>query len=144
MWYIFWKRIVSRWNPAELKLTKTREFFTDSLFSWVYPSIELYCLNLESFTIVSLNFGSFSQTKIILQAQSNIISTDADIIKYIWRRKHFLSSEIRSKHQKHQRRSLAAWKILLSSMRVDRFVCYDNIVPLLQTPSILSIPGTGS
>ena len=50
----------------------------------------------------------FPQTKIISHAQENIISTDAEIAHFVWRRKDSLSSKICSKHQEQQRRSSAA------------------------------------
>ena len=53
-------------------------------------------------------FWLFSQTKIISHAQKNIISIDADIAHFLWRRKDSLSSKICSKHQEQQRRSSAA------------------------------------
>ena len=69
-------------------------WFPNSLLSRVHSSIDCWCLNSKLFTVVSFNFGSFSQTKIISQAQKNIISTD--IAHFLWRRK--------------QRRSSAAWR----------------------------------
>ena len=83
-------------------------WFTNSLLSRVYSSMDWWCQNWKYFTVVSFNFGSFSQTKIIGHAQKNIISTDADITHFLWRRKDSLSSKICSKHQEQQRRSLAA------------------------------------
>ena len=43
--------------------------FTDSLCSHVYTPIDWWCLNAKFFTVVSFNFGSFSQTEIIGHAQ---------------------------------------------------------------------------
>ena len=85
-------------------------WFTNSLLSRVYSSMDWWCLNWKYFTVVSFNFCSFSQTKIISHAQKNIISTDADMAHFLWRRKDSLSSKICSKHQEQQRRSLGAWR----------------------------------
>ena len=43
--------------------------FTDSLCSHVYTPIDQWCLNAKLFTVVSSNFGSFSQTEIISHPQ---------------------------------------------------------------------------
>ena len=88
--------------------------FTNSLLSPVYSSVDWWCPDSKWFTVVSFSFVSSSQTKIISHAQKNIISTDADIAQFLWRRKDSLSTKICSKHQKQQRRSSAALKIPLT------------------------------
>ena len=85
-------------------------WFTNSLLSCVYSSMDWWCLNWKYFTVVSFNFCSFSQTKIISHAQKNIISTYADMAHFLWRGTDSLSWKISSSHQEQQRSSSAAWR----------------------------------
>ena len=59
-------------------------YFIDSLCSlrMYTPQSISNVLTQSGFTVVSLNFGSFSQTEIISHAQEDIISTDADIMHF--------------------------------------------------------------
>ena len=90
--------------------------------------------------VVSFIFGSFSQTEIISHAQYNVISINADIIRFIWRRT-FPIFENLLKTLGTTTKVLSCLKIPLTGMRVDRFVSCQNIVPKFQTSVILPTPG---
>ena len=114
-------------------------WFTNSLLSRVYSSIDWWCQNWKYFTVVSFNFGPFSQTKIIGHAQKNIISTDADITHFLWRRKDSLSSKICSSTTlRTTTEVLSCLKIPLTRMRF--IASCENVVPGFETSPILPFP----
>lgn len=102
--------------------------FTDSLLSSVYPTIDQWYLNLQSFMVVSFNFGPFLQTN---------ISIHFSRISFNWywhhtldlKKKTFLILKNLFKTSGISTGVFICLKILLTCTGVDCFASCENIVP---------------
>ena len=81
-----------------------------------------------------------SLLKIFGHTQLNIISTDADILYFFWRRWDSLYSKIAQNIRINNEGPDSCLKILLTSMHVDHFASCEDVFPRFQTLLILPFP----